>query len=218
MIGVILVIQLAVQGDITGYIESYLTDFSECPESQLPQRNGESDAHLHERRHQQFKYNQDAARGQFVNEVFDQWICACPKCPSKFTIYVNTASAMTSIRKKWTIWYENHQFYEYLRRIVHSLEQCAVVPVEIPNTSIGAKLEMHNTCPKPFLDENDMFAHSIPSLPEMVVADPSVMQTVAHRGGPTVHRVTGLLQRLRAMTASRHASEQEYVDYLERSA
>lgn len=202
--------------DIEAVAKKALVDFRNSPEFKLAALEDEDeDDHL-ERRRTAFERNQTKARENFVENVCSQWICEVPVAHLDGVSYLNSHSAMDSIRKKWEHWYQNHCFYEYLVDVAAKLKSCPVAagaPFTAPKPQTRPK-----PIPKakPIISDQSMFEFSMPSIPSLRSTELNLCEARI-APAPSAHRLAALLKRLRETVSSEHPSQAQYADELERS-
>jgi hypothetical protein len=150
--------------------EQHLVQFWNSPESSLVCYRQETTSELNDRRHRTFEINRANAVERFVFAIQDQWICEIPHAPigGDFKTYIDVSSAMEQLRSEWVEWYQNHLFYEYLRKMAMNLQLCTFKPIVASylTTDVGSK---PHALPRgrPFINDQDLFQHCILSLPEV---------------------------------------------------
>lgn len=112
--------------------------FQACPEYDLPQLLGEPYRQWNIRRKNDFEINQSKAAKAFACALHAQWPCAVPTTPrTQFAeTYLNTASAMSKVRRMFKTWYDNRCFYQYLEKVSYTLARQSVVCVETKDNHV----------------------------------------------------------------------------------
>jgi hypothetical protein len=115
---------------------TFVTAFERSPEVYLPPLAYEKHESALNRRRQVYRDNQAQAIADLRHYLSSQWPCKAPATPTrvqtKICTYINVEEVMSSVRPKWTEWYENLQFKRYLDTLVSrlsSLPVAAVAPV-----------------------------------------------------------------------------------------
>jgi hypothetical protein len=191
--------------------EQHLFQFRSCPESSLVCYRWETTSELNDRRHRTFRTNRAEAVERFAVAIQDQWICEVPHAPSggNFRTYIDVSSAMEQLRFEWIQWYQNHLFYEYLRKIAMDLQHCSVRPISMSHRQIN--IGSHSHAPprgRPFIDDQDLLQHSIPSLPEFQDTPFELCHVIAS-GEADGNKLVTLLDRLEQQASREY--ERNYV-------
>lgn len=194
----------------------YLVPFWSCPESNLTGRSGETKSQLQNRRRRTFEANQTRAVERFTDSIQNQWICEVPQAPSgsDFETYIQVSGAMEDVRLKWRQWYQNHRLYEYLDEIAMALRQCPVSPIPTPKRPAGTEPAPHARDGRPFINEQDLFQHSVPSLSDVQETNLDLCRPVTAEGTKGDKMAT-LVERLGEHAPREH--ERNYVQDLQRS-
>jgi len=194
----------------------HLVPFSECPESNLTRNSGETNPQLQHRRHNTFQINKARVIQRFVDSIQNQWVCEVPQTPSgsDFPTYIQALAAMEEVRSKWREWYQNYRFYEYLEKIAMALRRCVVRPIDTPKREAKVEPALH-TRARSFINEQDLFQHSIPSLPQARETTPDPCHLITAEGTEG-EKLAALVERLGEQASRKH--ERNYVQELQRSA
>ncbi|KAF2477189.1 uncharacterized protein BDR25DRAFT_371170 [Lindgomyces ingoldianus] len=207
--------QLNVLKDIAGRKQN-IQKFTSCPEASLESRYGETLSELGQRRRQTFQKNQNASIARFASSIHNQWIREILLTPSGNDIetYIKVPVAMEDVRSKWGQWHLNHQFYLYLGKVAASLRQCTVQPISVNQRQAGTEQTSHTGNRRVFINEQDIFQQSVPSLPKLQNSDLNLSHSkVLER--IKGDRVTALVDRLKEQASMKH--ERNYVYDLQKS-
>ncbi|KAK5994206.1 hypothetical protein PT974_07649 [Cladobotryum mycophilum] len=179
-------------------------EFVESPDSNIPQRYGETTSGLETRRYNSFQENRTIALNTLADSLQSQWICESPRFVSDHTVdtYLQMSSVTNEVRSMWKSWYQNHQFYNYLVRIYNSLRKHPVNWIYIPKPHF--KIEELSVSPRSqtFISEQQLFE-------DFALSTFDLPATNEFDGG------NALLERLKAQASRPH--EKKYVDDLARS-
>lgn len=201
--------------EIETVVKAATLGFCECPEYSLEQDTDENELDHLERRRNIFQLKQGQAVQNFVTNLHSQWICPKPTTPTVGLLYLNYNKVMDNIRGRWSHWYQNHFFYEYLLQIEDKLDSCATVPVpflvRVPRPRRG-----HSQKAKELNNYDAMFALSTPAIPNLEKTELNLCQPDTELTS-VPHRLATLLYRLRTTTSPKHQSERQYEDELSRS-
>jgi len=145
--------------EIQGLVQVY-RPYETCPEYHLPQQFREPDQQWDIRKRNDFEVNQSKAAETFARALHDQWPCAVPTIPSirSAETYLETTSAMPSVRRMFKSWYNNRCFYEYLEEVSHTLARQRVICVETKeNHVVNVRVHSVRVHGSFFYGVNDVF-------------------------------------------------------------
>ncbi|KAL8364190.1 hypothetical protein RB601_009770 [Gaeumannomyces tritici] len=193
--------------DIKKILESDAYEFWECPESRLAQFESEDAEEFNKRRTKAFQRKMDALVAGFISSLEGQWPCASPTAPSayEYLTYFPVHRIMPQVRDKFTIWYRNHCFYEYLGKIagVMKLQEVAT-PVEAPKPP-PACLDNHRRSFKGFVSVDDIFgSHECPDIsplgnrPVLLLPETAAATRRVHGTSPPRVRLLGRMLEFKA--------------------
>ena len=197
--------------------EQHLLPFGSSPEPGLICRRWETASELNDRRYRTFKTNQANFVERFAFWIQKQWICEVPQAPSgdDFGTYIDVLSTIEELQPEWLQWYQNHQFYKYLCKIASDLQR-------YPIRSISMSHQHNHKGPvpqipprrRPFIDDQDLFRLSIPSLPELQDTASELHHAITCREA-SVDKISALMDRLEQQASQEY--ERNYVRDLRRS-
>ena len=144
--------------------------FETCPEYDLPQLPEEENWQWKIRRENNFKINQRKASKAFASALHVQWPCAIPTtpCTQSAETYLNTASAMSKVCRKFETWYDNRSFYQYLKKVSDTLARQSVVYVETKdNHVVNVQTHSGKIDGSSFYDIEDVFNLQAPASPSI---------------------------------------------------
>ncbi|KAF8851671.1 hypothetical protein BDZ45DRAFT_140606 [Acephala macrosclerotiorum] len=192
-----------------------LTPFHQCAEANLPKYTWENARALKKRRQSTFKNNQDRALNKFLKELEAQWPYEVPVIPSCYSFdtpcpYIDMDKALLIAKPKFKIWFDNHQYAKYLKRIADALNEQQISPVQslvYPVSSRAINGQRGQGCG--FVNIEDIFACSTPSVlvPENRILDGLISSDLSAE--KPIFRLAALLQNAESQTHSSY--EENYI-------
>lgn len=199
--------------------------FRDCPEDDLPRRPEETYRQWENRKTSTFHRNQSKAVKTFADALHAQWPCevpVTPRNPSAET-YLYTTSAMSQVRPKFKVWYDNRCFYQYLEKVSCTLAQQCIAWVETSDNNMVKVQDLtEGNNDSPFYGINDVFNLEAPLLspnpmnstdlcwpvPPASLQVPLEQQTI-EASNQTSSRLASLCQKLRINAKS--SREKDYI-------
>ncbi|KAF2664444.1 hypothetical protein BT63DRAFT_89804 [Microthyrium microscopicum] len=190
---------------------------SDSSEFAAPRRSGETSSQYNNRRLQAYNQKTSEVASAFAQSLKQQWPCEKPRIPpgQTFSDYIDTGTVMKEIRRKWTMWFQNRQFHEYLDEIEAKLaSHPAVSPFEITEYELdsGESMELARRC---FISIGDMFSVAAPNCNGTSPDDLSSLLRRENGVGQSSAQLEVLLDRLDAKAVA--AYETRYVNELRES-
>ncbi|OAL48858.1 hypothetical protein IQ07DRAFT_681560 [Pyrenochaeta sp. DS3sAY3a] len=200
--------------------------FQACPEYALPRGFEEPYGQWNIRREKDLEINRRKATRAFASALHSQWPCAVPTTPSTQSAetYINTASAMSKVRRMFQTWYDNRSFYQYLEKVSDTLARQNVVCVETKDIhAVNVQAHSEETYGSSFYGINDIFNLEAPvsSLTSMSSTDlcwpvppmppqiPIKQQTIDGGSNQAKSRLISLCRKLEICAES--SREKDYI-------
>ncbi|RMZ83548.1 hypothetical protein DV738_g1146, partial [Chaetothyriales sp. CBS 135597] len=121
------------ESQLRSALETALRPYSECPESQLAQDEGESIYSLESRWNDEFKSNQDQVLDELIQELEKQWPCDQPVWPHvpQLRTYMDENKAMQIALAKFKKWHDNYLLKAYLHKVEDVLQEVKLETVSM---------------------------------------------------------------------------------------
>ena len=199
-------------------VVGHLVPLREAPEASLRKKNDENKARFVARKSTLFTNNQNRAVEILTDLILRQWPCATLSTPDlsgqavNVSAYIRADEAISKTRGKFKSWFDNLQFFEYLRDIEMAVRRLKTRHIAIPQLPVAVPATTLKL--RGFVAASDLFTGLAPSLPRI--------NSTIQQGG-SVHlkfedsiRLSNLIESLKkSSSGSRY--ETNYVDGLQNS-
>lgn len=197
--------------------ESQCIDFTQSDEFYIPQKVDEEDVdEYYFRRFSTFSTNKTTAVNNFVDKIYGQWLCKEPEMATGEEAYIRTGQAMSTIRGKWNMWYQNHLFHQYLEEIATALQSCVVATAPSFQQRQAVQPPWQPRTSKPYIDGHSLFLSGGPDIPVLSERELNLCRP----GAPTGlagNKLADVLLRLKSAAVSQYPNAEKYITELVRS-
>lgn len=203
--------------EVSELADSAALPITSCPEASLSCLRYETPQRLLERRERQYEENLKCAIQSFNEQISKQWPCAVPSTPQgrKIDTYLRCENAMAKLYPKWSSWYKNLRFKQYLREISVRLD-------EVPIQGLGLQPQCERVTKfsqsrlSGFISFEDLFCRPVSRYVFCPVPALNTPLKVINRDPGTVSNLADIIENLdlRAKLPYEH----RYLDELRQSA
>lgn len=160
--------------------ESTAQSYDDSSEAQLPKQGSETDDEHLRRIERLFENRKNTAVHTFVASLRAQWPRECPNTPASDHTkkYLNTASAMETVRPRFQMWYDNREFEQYISTISGILERLPAATIATPRfDAMTLPKKTHSDLHSRYCDSAAIFTSNPPNVTSNAssVSDPSLL-------------------------------------------
>ncbi|RBR20353.1 uncharacterized protein FIESC28_05317 [Fusarium coffeatum] len=186
-----------VQPDVNRVAQSVGRPIASCPESSLPSLPGETSQKLLARRRRQCDQNKSHAVKSFNSQLCKQWPCAVPSMPqgSEVDTYLKCKDAMKQLMPKWSSWYKNLRFKEYLQEIYYRLDEVPIQALKLQSQPERVTAPSQHR-PLGFISTDDLFRNPISDDNVSILPVVNVSLQEVNKDLGTVDKLTGIIDDL----------------------